>query len=393
MRQIAIPTLLPALLPAMLAAAPARAAEPPLAAVTVVGAPETVFSAKRDGCDGVDTPDAPARAYRDAAGRVAMFGLHFDNRALRGESLDRLAIDCRIVLGSSGNGDPKAYDDKSWITATWTEDGRTVHALVHHEFQANHHPGRCRFPVYMQCWFNTILSVTSRDGGATFERPRVPQVVASAPFGQEVDQGRHRGFLNPSNIVSDGRWRYVFIATTGWNGQPYGACLLRTDDPGDPASWRAFDGRDFTIRYGDPYREKGLAPAACKPIAPFPAPVGAVVRHRGTGAWVAVFQAWANGREFPEPGFYVTASRDLLTWDKPRLLLAGKTLYDDACTAGPRLIAYPSLLDRAARTRNFEDVGDEAELYHAVMPVKGCEVTADRDLVRQRVAIRIWAKP
>jgi hypothetical protein len=369
------------------------AAAQPVPGIAIAGAPEIVFSARRDGCEGIDTPDAPLRAYRDAAGRVVLFGLHYENRALRGDGLERVRIDCRVVLGSAGRGDPAAYDDKSWITATWTDDGRNVHALVHHEFQANRHPGRCRFPAYMPCWYNTVLGVASSDGGATFVRPSAPRVVAAAPFPQEVGQGRHRGFFNPSNIVSDGRWRYVFVATTGWDGQPYGACLLRTDDPADPTSWRAFDGRGFTIRYGDPYREKALKPAACKPIAPFPAPVGAVVRHRGTGLWVAVFQAWADGAAFPQPGFYVAASRDLLAWSPPRLLLAGKTLYNDACKAEGPLVAYPSLLDRGAKSRNFEDVGDEAELYYALMPVKGCEVTADRDLVRRRVTIRPTGAP
>jgi hypothetical protein len=371
----------------------ALAAPPPLAAVTLIGAPEIVFSAKRDACTPTDMPDAPVRAFRDQAGGVVMFGLHHENRALRGESLDRLKIDCRIVLASGGRSDPAAFDDLSWITATWTDDGREVHALVHHEYQAHRHTGRCRFGSYLSCWYNTILGVRSTDGAATFAPPELPATVAGSPFAQDVDQGRHRGFFNPSNIVSDGPWRYTFIFTTGWAGQPRAACLLRTDDPGDPTAWRAFDGKDFSIRYGDPYRTKSPAPAACKPIGPFPAPVGAVVRHRGTGAWLAVFQASAEGGDLPEAGFYVTASRDLINWDKPRLLLAGKTLYDDPCTAGPRLIAYPSLLDRTARSRNFEDVGDEAELYFATLRVEGCEVTADRDLVRRRIAIKLWASP
>ena len=41
------------------------AAEPPLAALTLVGAPEVVFASKKDACDGNDVPDAPVRAFRD----------------------------------------------------------------------------------------------------------------------------------------------------------------------------------------------------------------------------------------------------------------------------------------------------------------------------------------
>src|SRR5829696_1856242 len=76
---------------------------------------------------GVSGRQGRGRAFRDALPepRLARF--------------DKLKLDCRIVLASSGKADPAAYDDKSWITATWTEDGARVEALLHHEYQANHH--------------------------------------------------------------------------------------------------------------------------------------------------------------------------------------------------------------------------------------------------------------
>src|SRR5829696_7326070 len=125
------------------------------------------------------------------------------------------------------------------------------------------------------------------------------------------------------------------------------------------------------------------------PDRALPGPVGAVVRHRPSGAWIAVFQAAADGGRFLEPGLYYAASRDLLAWDKPRLLLAGKTLYDSPCGAS-ELIAYPSLLDREAKGRNFDDVGDAAELYFATLRVERCTVTSDRNLVRRKLAIKVW---
>jgi hypothetical protein len=113
------------------------------------------------------------------------------------------------------------------------------------------------------------------------------------------------------------------------------------------------------------------------------------VRHRPSGAWVAVFQAKEEAGRFRESGFYSTSSRDLLHWDEPRLLLAGKTLYDDSCGAPAGLIAYPSLLDPDAEGRNFDNVGESAELFYATLKVEGCKVTSDRNLVRRKVVLKV----
>ena len=363
------------------------AAEPPLVAITIVGAPQTVYSSVRDACDGDDVPDANARAFREADGGIVLFAMHMKNRALRGPDFDHLKIECRPPLESKGEADPARYDDASWVTATWTEDGKSVAALIHHEYRANSHPGRCTSKEYLACWYNTILAASSKDGGRSFERASPPVVVAAPPFRQDVGQGRHRGFFNPSNIFGDGRHRYMMTSSTGWDGQPFGPCLFRTDTPEKPDSWRAFDGRGFSIRYADPYRSDAK-PARCQVIEPFGSPVGTIVRHRASRAWIAIFEKPAGGR-FTQAGFYTTASRDLLRWDEPRLLLAGTTLSGDPCGSGGRVIAYPSLIDREARGRNFDDVGDSADLYFATLKVDGCRFTSERELVRRRLAIKV----
>ncbi len=364
------------------------AAEPPLSALTLVGAPRTVFKAGRDACDGHDVPDAPARAVREADGGIALFGMHYRNRALRGRDFDTLKLDCAVVLDSAFKPEPEAFDDRTWITATWTEDGRRIEALLHEEYHADEH-GRCRTTGVLACWYNAVLAARSTDGGRSFTRATPPTVVAAAPFRQEVEQGRHRGFFNPSNIVADGRYRYFYASTTGWTGQPFGVCLFRSDDVSDPARWRAHDGKDFSARFPNPYLKSAKPTGTCAPVAPFPAPVGSVSRHRGTGAWIAVFQA-ASGGVFPRSGIYWSTSRDLLAWDAPRLLIAGSTLYDDPCGAGGELVSYPSLIDPAAPGRNFDTVGDTATLFYVTLKTRGCEITSERDLVRRQVSIKVW---
>ncbi len=366
-----------------LLAGPAQAEGGASLEVTLGGRPSVVFDSAQAACSPDDMPDINPRAYRDASGQVVVFALHMANRALRGPDIAHLAIDCHIALASPEDGDPARYNDRNFIAATWTEDGRAVSALVHEEYHADHH-GRCRAEGDIACWFNTILAYQSADGGRDFARARL-SVVAAAPFRQEVEQGRHRGFFNPSNIVRDGRYRYALIATTGWDGQAYGSCLFRSADPARAGSWRAWDGQAFAVRYADPYASVPSFAAPCRPIAPFAYAVGSITRYAASGTWIAVLQAKAGG-DFPTDGFYTATSRDLLRWSAPRLLLAGRTLYNDLCASGPTIIGYPALIDDTSPSRNFDTIGDHPDLLFTTMTVTGCQ-TGRRVLLRQRLTI------
>lgn len=379
-----------------LAAAQAQQQAPNALVLTPVGPREMLFDPKKQGCDGNDIPDAPLRAYRDADGGISAFGLHYENRRLFGPDLRKLTLDCDVVFRGRGAPDPKRYDDKSWIAATWTRDGRIVHALAHHEFQANHHIGRCSFPDYMQCWWNSVLALRSGDGGKSF-RKASPQVAIASADPSEIGQGRHRGFFNPSNIIEKDGAHFVLVGTTGWDGrdgapnQPSGVCLFRSVALDDPAGWRGWDGGAFTAAFPDPYAAKARNRATCAVMPPLPAPIGSLTRHRGSGLYVAVYQASqglpdTEGGRYSRSGFYASTSRDLIRWSAPQLILETKSLYDSPCGADV-LRSYPSAIDPAAITRNFEDIGDEALLTYSEMRVNGCNHTHDRVLVARKVRI------
>lgn len=352
--------------------------------VEITGSPSIVFDSAHDGCTPDDMPDVNPRAYRDADDRIVMFALYDINRPLRGPDFGHLKIDCHVALGSPNDANPARYDDRNFITALWTSDGRHVSALVHHEYHADDH-GTCKAKDSLGCWYNTILNYRSDDGGADFHKA-APLVVAAAPFRQDVEQGRHRGFFNPSNIFAGGGYYYASISTTGWDGQPFGSCLFRTKDPLDRDGWRAYDGTGYNVRYADPYKSRATTSKPCFTIKPLDFAVGSVVRHRASGHWIAVFQA-SEGDAFPVDGFYYATSRDLLRWSEPRILLAGKTLYNDLCKAGSQIIAYPAMLDPASKRRNFDEVGDHPDLFLTTMQVENCQ-TGVRLLVREQLTIR-----
>lgn len=358
--------------------------------VTPVGPEIVLFDPVKQGCDAGDIPDMPLRAYRDADGKVTAFALHYENRRLSGPSVEMLSLECPVVFRASRKGDPRQYDDRAWLAATYTEDGTRVFGLVHHEFQADAHKGRCTFPEYIQCWWNSVLAVSSRDGGRNFAR-QSPVVMAASPAPSEIGQGRHRGFFNPSNIVKQNGAYFTLIATTGWQGQPSGVCLFRNQDLEKSGGWRAHDGKSFAAQFPDPYGSDRPRAQICQSVGPFPAPVGSVTRHRGSGLWVAIYQAKAGmpdgaGGSYAVSGFYTATSRDLLRWSAPILALETPTLYDNPC--GARVLrSYPALIDSAAQTRNFEDMGDVALLTFAEKRVEGCRITHERKLLARKVRI------
>ncbi|PZU94764.1 MAG: hypothetical protein DI527_02140 [Chelatococcus sp.] len=349
---------------------------------------EVVFDWSRQRCEPWHIPDAPLRAYRNDRDEVVAFASHHRNRAMVGSGLDSIAATgCAIAFEAKRSADPSAYSDFTWIAATWTGNGREVFALMHDEYHANEHPGACRFKEAMSCWYNVISAARSHDGGHSFATDDPPSLVAAPGFRQDVGQGRHRGFFNPSNIVSrDGAW-YSLIATTGGEGQKPGVCLFRTTQIADPTSWRAYDGADFTLRAVDPYREDASQAKPCQPLRNLPTTVGSVTRHEPSGQWLAITHLG------PDPAQGIAGGRvayswsaDLIDWSPLRTLVTHPTLWSRDC-GDARRYAYGAVADPASPSRNFETTGDDAFLFMTRSRVSDCKIGPQRDLVRIRIRI------
>lgn len=377
------------LLAALLAASFAAAAESPRCRLELApGAQEeTVFDWSKERCQEWHIPDAPLRAFRDDKGEVVAFASHHRNRALIGDRLDQIKTTCTISFEAKNSADPSQYSDMSWIAATWTRNGRDVYALMHDEYHADQHPGACRFKAGMACWYNVVTAARSQDGGASFKADDPPTVVAAPTFKQDVDQGRHRGFFNPSNIVEkDGAW-YALIATTGGGGQKGGTCLYRTTDIADPKAWRAFDGQDFTVRAVDPYREDTSQAKPCQPLKVLPTVVGSVTRHEASGLWLAIFHLGPDPKQDIAGGRVAYSwSKDLMKWSPLQTLLTHPTMWSKDCGDSVRY-SYGAIADPASPSRNFETTGDEPYLFMTKMHVANCKMGPQRDLVRIKVRI------
>ena len=365
---------------ALLLALPAAAAE--LAITPAADTAQVVFDWKTQACERWDVPDAPARAWRGADGQVRLLASHHRARLMAGPRLDALKHDCRVVFQADHDAAPEHHDDRGWLVSPYTLDGETVHALVHNEFHGHTRPALCPSRKYASCWWNSITATVSTDGGRTFGPPRY---VAGLPYPYQGDLGRRAGLFSPSSIVERDGWYYSMLFAEPFGAQKRGVCLMRTRDLADPASWRAWDGKGFTVAFAGP--TAATADPAAHVCAPLPRLFGTVtslVRHRPSGLYVALMQGRPKGKP---GGVWASTSADLVTWSAPQLVWESPPSFAPDCGAR-HAYDYPSLLDPSSPSRNFEDIGETAFLYLTRDALDRCKRTTERDLVRLPVTIR-----
>jgi hypothetical protein len=323
------------------------------AAIAVVGKEDTVFDWSTQACGPEHLPDLPVRAFRDYRGRVQLTVPHYVNRRMVGPALDRVHVDCEVTLHSTLNSDPAAFEDREWIASLFTQDGRHVAALVHDEYHGTESGTCVQTTPTPPCWYNAVTFARSDDGGRSFQLPR-DHFVAASTYRYEPGVAP-TGIFTPSNIVGprDGYY-YALVVSRAPNGE-VGSCLIRTDDPFEPSSWRAWDGDSFDNTYLDRYLLVGLAS--------LPGPDGRLIT-----------------------GIYFSVSRDLIHWSERQLLMEATAIHTFRC-GGPDPIAYPSLIDPASDSRTFATTGRRPYLYFTRLNYERCRRTLDRDLVRLPVEV------
>lgn len=168
--------------------------------------------------------------------------------------------------------------------------------------------------------------------------------MAVSPYTYEYFRDQYnsseQGFGDPSSVVFDpssGMYAAIFsssnppIGSNGYHGvQERGQCIMRSPTPMVPASWRAWDGQDFSVAFQDPYLNPppaNLSALACKPVN-----TSMIIVNVG---WSTHFDSWIasgfgsyqfiNGTKIDCCGaFLYSVSSDLLNWDTPQLIRPNK---------------------------------------------------------------------
>ncbi|KPK47189.1 MAG: hypothetical protein AMS22_16965, partial [Thiotrichales bacterium SG8_50] len=356
--------------------------------IEIAGPEEVVFDWTTDRCSDVDLPDFPARAFRVSSNQVKLIASHYVARMFVGPDLNTVSRDCNIVMTSDRDPDPSMFNDAEWIGATYTEDGSTVYAVLHNEFEAWRHPGYCTTNGIWtdRCWYNGLTAAVSTDSGESFSHPVAPplHLVASSPHIYENDQGP-RGIFHPSSIVraTDGYY-YMFghrvekIPPTDY--EQY-ACLIRTSDLSDPDAWRFWDGSSFSGQYVNPYTDFVADPSLhdCAPVDrnAISDMTQSLTWNEFLGRYVLVGTSELHNIF----GFYVSYSDDLIDWTLRSLIVERYLPWSAPDPSTPHFL-YPSLLDPASTSMSFDTVGETGYIYYTRNNRRPVAGDLDRDLLR-----------
>ncbi len=377
---------------------PTRIPNPfPNPVLKITGAEEVVYDWTKDRCEKLNIADLPARAFRDADGKAQLILSMIVNYRMIGPDLNHLTTECNLLLSSQHNPDPSFFSDTEWIAAPYTEDGKTVYAIVHNEYHGWEHPGECSKSTYFApCWYNTLTLAVSTDSGKTYGYATTPprHLVASPPFRYKETSGTTgaAGPRNPSNIIKGKDGYYYMFANMAYYDDQW-VCLMRSPSLSDPTSWRFWNGKAFDGQFVNPYvitpdkPDSHVCPALDRDN------IGASLNDNITYntylnryVLVGISADTIGGREIW--GYYYSFSDDLIHWSR-RKLLAEMVLPWTAKNNTDVMYLYPALIDPASDSRDFETTGKTAYLYYTRHNFG--QGSLDRDLIR--VPVEFFPSP
>ncbi len=337
---------------------------------TTVGTSQIVYDYSVSKCNLIDIPDAPARVFRDASGKVNLMASHYTSWRMRGNSLTSLTKDCNSVMTSHQDTDPSKFNNNEWISSTYTTDGVNIHALIHEEYVPCGN--------WLNCWYNGITYASSADSGKTYTHITAPgNLVAASPY-QSPYPTTHTpfGIFGGSNIIKKNGYYYAMVHLEAHLLQQAGTGIIRTSTLNDPTSWRGWDGSGYNVQFVNPYTQSGynpvdkvLAPVSYDNIAKMCA---SLTFNTYFNKYMVVDYTTGVINGVTIWGFYYALSDDLINWSSKRLILQTSSSW---AAGGSN---YPSIIDHNDTTRNFEQAGQTCYLYYT----KWNSGTYDRDLVR-----------
>lgn len=393
-------------------------AEPSLSLQLATAQPATVWSHDNPAqtCGGsIRFWDGPFRAFRDSTGEIHVPIPHGNPGAafeLTGPNVLALVPDCAPILVDTDSPVYSDYAAKEWLTSVYTNDGETVHGIVHSEFHMHAVDPQICSSSEGDCRNTALTYVRSVDGGESWDTVDEGQHwIAVDPNGYDYADSLGftlKGFQEPSNVVfnpNDGYYYFValmnvrremLIDGSESEGIWGGPTAFRTRTPGDPSSWLGYGGAptsdpacldhgfggtgSFDVKMEDPCLSTDVDTdpfCAASTLAPLDSTPGLLARTCETGiGWLhaasrlgqmhegLVFVPSADAFVLvgmhvdhvdgePRPGIFYSVSTDLTDWSEPSVLLDLTGPTQDG-----RTFRYPALFDPTSSSMSFDTLED-----------------------------------
>ena len=367
-----------------------------------LGQEEIVYDWSQDQCEQMDLMDVDAHAIRNYKNEIVLAsGNAPKNYFMFGQDFDHLKRNCKPVLVSGDKWAADSFDHQEWVASVYTEDGKTIYALIHDEYH-DPYAQNCKPGITdpsNKCWFNFISAAKSTDGGHTFTQLPSPQhLVAMLPYKWDPIKGAStnergrltqpppQGYMEPSNIIKgqDGYYySLLFALTSPTDASQTGVCVMRTDNLDNPQSWKIWDGNGYNIAFLNPYPNEPSNPEEylCSFVSKsnIDGIHASLTYNTYLGRYMVIGpDIFPNSNNKMTCGFWFSLSDDLINWDKPQLIKEAQLGYGQCSNNNVydkngfliKQEAYPSLIDHNSEDRSFATAGKTAYLYYMKNTIK-----------------------
>jgi hypothetical protein len=254
---------------------PSTPATKTIAQIQLAGQPVKVFDHTRDQQQPFNIPDSQITAWREADGTVDLMIPHKENYRMRGPDLEHLTIDPNEIYSSAQSASQipeDLYNYSHWLMGPYSLDGQHFYSLAHSEWYACLLQDNCELigtngmGVTFNSWVNTVDSLVSADGGASWQLNVASgnHVVANPGYywtGSEALSDEiylyalnHTGIFEPTRVIKEGTYYYAIASyllrdftkvnpAQGVYMAPVdktGYVLIRTNDITNPNGWQAW---------------------------------------------------------------------------------------------------------------------------------------------------------
>ena len=323
------------------------------------------------GCDAVRTWTSPI------TGTVTISGIvrDQDSRGGNGVVTQILRGEDELWTAIIENGDET---EQSYYLEVEVQEGDQIHFRVGSRGDAgwdntyfnpgiNIGPAPCASNRHDMCTMISLTYAVSTDGGKTYSHGSAP-LHRVANFPNKYDPDWMRSIWQPSAIVKSPKDGYYYVLiqydehNIDYSSNAQGMCVMRTQTLGDPASWRAWDGEAFNIRFINPYTETDANPNDhnCVLVAP---ENGSMSYSLSYNTYLEKFIAvGVSGGD--NSGFYYSLSDDLIHWTPKEIIIS--TIMGFETGNQTPFDAYPTLIDHHSPSMSFDVTGQSMYLYYSV---------------------------